>query len=148
MSNVLLFVHVLSIYFAYSDARCCQTKIVGDEIFTFVARRDQIFGNCRNGCTYRKNDSNSLFCFAAGKKVAECQEGIDDGHSHCEAWILIKTVQCTIGKRKTQLNVNNFLVTRNLKRVDNAYKVCRLSFSSHFDVYQGYENIKLLTIFP
>ena len=108
MSNVLLFVYVLSVYFAYSDARCYQTKIVGDEIYTFVARRDQIYGNCRNGCTYRKNDSNSLFCFAAGKKVAECQEGIDDGHSHCEARISIKTVQCTIGNRKTQYS-NNFI---------------------------------------
>ena len=29
------------------------------------------------------------------------------------ARISIKTVQCTIGNRKTQLNVNNFLVTRN-----------------------------------
>ena len=78
MSKLLFCIHVfiiLSLYFTSSYARCCQTKIVGDQIYTFVARRDKVYGNCRNGCTYRKNGSDSLFCFAAGEKTAKCQEG-------------------------------------------------------------------------
>ena len=109
MSKLLLCVHVfiyLSLYFTSSNARCCQTKIVGDQIYTFVARRDQVYGNCRNGCTYRKNDSDSLLCFAAGEKMAECQEGgywwwtLIINAMHWEDWLSIKTVQCTIGNRK------------------------------------------------
>ena len=78
MSKLLLCANVLIymvIFFSSSNARCCKRKIVGDEIYTFVARRDQVYENCRNGCTYRKNGSDSLFCFASGKKVSECQEG-------------------------------------------------------------------------
>jgi len=56
---------------------CCERKKVGADTYTYLKTTNNIYGNCKDKCTYKKDGDNSgtSYCFAEGGKLSECLSG-------------------------------------------------------------------------
>lgn len=76
----LVFILVLVQTGAGEESSCCQHKTVGVHFYTLIYNHTgQIPSNCKNNCTYERNDQDgSRYCFAAGENQVQCHPGSVD----------------------------------------------------------------------
>jgi len=59
-------------------AMCCESKTVGDYAYSLVDAGAAVPSECPKSCVYSRNDKpGSLYCFAPGELVVECEGEMD-----------------------------------------------------------------------
>ena len=74
---------LLLLFLAVSEAQipsesCCQTKKVGDQIYTFVGTQDTQKYGCNDNCIYLSYSGDRV-CFKPGSLTATCFDGGNGG---------------------------------------------------------------------